>query len=131
MKKLNILLVLLPLLSFGQGKGIEFVKMPGWKQGLARAKAENKYIFVDCYATWCGPCKQMDDEVYTQSEVGGYFNTHFISVKVQVDKTPADDQDVRKWYRDAASLQSTYGIKALPTFLFFAPDGQPVHRSVA
>ncbi len=31
-----------------------------WKEVLAKAKAENKYIVVDCYTDWCGWCKVMD-----------------------------------------------------------------------
>ena len=44
-------------------KGIHFVNGLSWQEVLQKAKAENKYIFVDCYATWCGPCKAMDKEV--------------------------------------------------------------------
>jgi thiol:disulfide interchange protein len=44
-------------------KGINFENNLSWEQVKEKAKAENKYIFVDCYATWCGPCKAMDKEV--------------------------------------------------------------------
>ena len=46
-----------------QYKGIHFEQGLSWKDILAKAKAEHKYIFVDCYATWCGPCKYMDKNV--------------------------------------------------------------------
>jgi thiol:disulfide interchange protein len=44
-------------------KGIRFEHGLSWAQVKEKAKAENKYIFMDCYATWCGPCKAMDKNV--------------------------------------------------------------------
>jgi len=38
--------------------GIRFVQGLTWEKVVKRAKKENKYIFVDCYTTWCGPCKR-------------------------------------------------------------------------
>ena len=43
-------------------------------------------IFVDCYADWCGPCKQLASQVFTQKEVGDVFNSHFVNVQFNVEK---------------------------------------------
>src|SRR5882757_3769272 len=102
-------------------KGVHFEQGLSWDQVKAKAKSESKYIFVDCYATWCGPCKMMDEKVYTLKDVGDYFNKHFISVKVQLDKTDTDDSLVRKWYNEAVNIQKNYSVNAFPTFLFFSP----------
>src|SRR5688572_597879 len=87
-------------------KGIQWVNDLNWQQVVAKAKSENKFIFVDCYATWCGPCKLMDKDVYPQKVVGDFANSRFISVKVQMDKTDKDVVKVREWYNDAATLSS-------------------------
>lgn len=108
--------------------GINFVRGLSWNQVLQKAKAVHKYIFVDCYATWCGPCKLMDAEVYPDPQVGAYMNDKFICVKVQIDRTKADSQEIRDWYQTAKMFYETYHIFALPTFLYFSPDGQPLHR---
>ena len=50
--------------------GIKWVTGLSWEQVLTKAKTENKFIFVDCYATWCGPCKVMDKDVYPNDTVG-------------------------------------------------------------
>ena len=50
-------------------------------QSLAKAKSENKLVFVDCMTSWCGPCKQMDKYVFTQDSVADFFNATFINVK--------------------------------------------------
>jgi thioredoxin-related protein len=109
-------------------KGIQWSTRISWKDILKKAKKENKFIFVDVFTTWCGPCKLMDKEVYTTPKVGEFFNQKFISVKVQMDKTKKDDEDVKKWYSDADALSKKYGIAAFPSFLFFSPNGNLVYR---
>jgi uncharacterized protein YyaL (SSP411 family) len=44
-----------------------------------KAKKENKLIFMDCYTSWCGPCKMMARETFTNDTVAKYFNEHFIN----------------------------------------------------
>ncbi|NSL87385.1 DUF255 domain-containing protein [Chitinophaga sp. Mgbs1] len=55
-----------------------------WQEVLNKAYTEGKYIFVDCYTTWCGPCKAMERNVYPSKEVGDYMNKRFISVKFRL-----------------------------------------------
>lgn len=129
--KLHLLLLLcLPLNLFAHidTGGIEFVKNKSWEEIKATAKRENKYIFIDCYATWCKPCKVMNDSVFTLPKVGDYFNKKFISVQFQMDVTRKDNEDIIKSYADARSINEKYKIKAYPTFLFFAPDGKLISR---
>jgi len=128
MKKLLTFLVLAPLVGLGQG--VHFESGLSWGQVLVKAKAENKYVFVDCYASWCGPCKAMDQRVYTNDTVGEAMNARFVSVKLQMDTSKKDDDAVKAWYADAHRLMTTYKISAFPSFLFFSPDGKIVHRGM-
>src|SRR5882724_7685125 len=96
---------------------------------MEKAKATQKYIFVDCYATWCGPCKTMDNKIYPLESIGEYFNDKFISLKVQMDTSRQDNDEVKNGYADAHDLKSQYQIGILPTFLFFSPEGKLVHRA--
>jgi len=117
--------------SFAQQKqGIQFVQATNWQQVLDSAKAQYKYIFVDCYATWCGPCKRMDAEVYTDVALGKFIDPQFISVKVQMDSSKQDDEHIRAWYQDAHRLMAENNVNAYPTFLFFSPGGKLVHKAV-
>ncbi len=72
--KLLCLFTCLFLLIFLQVKsqGITFEENLSWQQAKEKAKKENKYIFVDCYATRCGPCKQMEKEVYPSDKAGNF-----------------------------------------------------------
>ena len=128
MKQLFILFLSLPFVCLAQEKGIHFEHGNSWEEVLAKAKAENKYIFMDCFTTWCGPCRYMTNTVFPQEKVGDYFNANFINVKVQLDTTASDNEEIKKWYADANDIKVDYKIQAFPTFLFFAPDGRLVHR---
>lgn len=125
-KLLCLAIICIPAMLYAQG--IKFEEGLTWNQVLQKAKTENKYIFVDCYATWCGPCKYMDREVYSQQSVGNYFNDKFISVKIQMDTSKTDNDFVKRWYANANTIKKKYNVGAFPTYLFFSPDGNVVHR---
>ncbi|MCC6726025.1 MAG: thioredoxin family protein [Saprospiraceae bacterium] len=118
MKKYLILLAFSLILgsnSFAQG--IQF-SHGTWKELKAMAAKENKLIFMDAYAEWCGPCKKMAKDVFTQKEVGEYFNAKFINVKMDMEKG------------EGIGLSNEFGIQAYPTLLFINSDGKVVHRAV-
>lgn len=129
--------VLVPLLaviqynSYGNAPGkINFEQGLTWDQIKAKANIEKKYVFVDCFATWCLPCKKMDQDVYTNGEVADFINNHFISVKVQADTANSDGEDVRRWYGDAHRIIKDYEIKSFPSFLFLSPEGMLIHQGL-
>jgi thioredoxin-related protein len=131
-KFLCAIAVYLPLFVFCQNEipdsGIKWTEGLSWKEIQQKAKKQKKYIFVDCYATWCGPCKKMDREVYANDSVGSLLNAKFISVKVQMDSTKADNDFIRSWYKTAKEMGKTYRIAVYPTFLFFSPNGEVVYK---
>ena len=77
MRTLLIGLFGLMSLSIGAQDGIEFFKGT-WEEALAEAKAQDKIIFMDAYAVWCGPCKRMAATVFTDKKVGKFYNENFI-----------------------------------------------------
>ena len=119
MKRLVFLpLLLLAMLCQAQGEqGITFFK-GSFQEALAEAKKQNKTLFVDFYATWCGPCKRMAKEVFTLKEVGDYFNGRFISLQVDAEKP--ENKDIAKQYK----------VEAYPTVAFIAPDGKALGVNV-
>jgi len=106
---------------------IAFVKLADWKEVLELAKKENKGIFVDFYATWCGPCKYMDQYIYPDTVVGGVYNAKYVSVRLQCDTGRNDNAVVKDWYGDVSRLVKEYHIAAYPTLMYFSPDGAAVH----
>jgi len=117
------------LFSYSQNEGIRFEQGMTWQQILVKAKKENKYIFVDCYTTWCGPCKFMAKNIFPLKETGDAVNPHFISVGMQIDSTDQDSDTVKRAYPDARLISINYNIRAYPTFLYLNPEGKLVHRT--
>ncbi len=112
------------------GQGIRFENGLNWEGIKAKAKHENKYIFVDCFATWCGPCRKMDVEIFPLNRVGDFINNKFISLKMQMNSTKNDNEEVRHWYATTRDFIQEYNIIGFPTFLFFSPDGVIVHKGM-
>jgi len=85
---------------------------------LAKAKKENKLVFVDAYASWCGPCKLMVKNIFPLQTVGDFYNSHFINAKIDMEKG------------EGIGLAKKYNVKAFPTYLFINGDGEEVHRTL-
>jgi thioredoxin 1 len=60
------------------GDGIKFYDK-SWQEVLNQAKAQHKPIFLDISASWCGPCKMLKSETFTDKNVAGFFNTNFVN----------------------------------------------------
>jgi thiol-disulfide isomerase/thioredoxin len=112
------------------GTGIQFDSATSWTEVVNKARAENKYIFLDCYTTWCGPCRFMRDSIFTTKEVGDYMNSRFISVAVQMDRTGKDNIFTSGWYKDVDVIKENYSVNTYPTYLIFSPKGDAVHRII-
>lgn len=105
---LKIALICLPWIVTAQG--ISFFE-GNWKDALEVAKKQNKLVFVDAYAEWCGPCKMMARNVFPQPAVGEYFNKHFVSMKIDMEKG------------QGLEFRQKYPVSAFPTFFFLDPGG--------
>ncbi len=140
MKHLLLLVCLFPFALFAQKHtaktveknvtGVHFEHNLSWSDIQRKARAENKYIFMDCYTTWCGPCKYMSKNIFPQEAVGNAMNGDFICVKMQLDTSEADNAEVKKMYALAHAMARNYKVNVYPTFLFFNPNGELVHRAV-
>lgn len=122
---LCLMILILPLLSLSQisNKEINWTSGLSWEDVKQKAKEENKFIFIDAYATWCVPCKKMDKEVYTNDSVAAFFKDRFISVKLQMDSTAKDNNEIKRAYAFARKISSDYKVTGFPTLLFFSPEG--------
>ncbi|MCT4616088.1 MAG: thioredoxin domain-containing protein [Marinifilaceae bacterium] len=113
-----LFLVFCSVLSSAQDNQAIKFSHDSWSNILKQAKTQNKLIFVDCYTSWCGPCKMMARDVFTQNEVGQYFNSNFISVKLDMEKKPGVD------------LKKSLGVNAYPTLVFIDGNNIIVHKEV-
>lgn len=68
-----IVLVVVTVSAVAQNRNINFEQTKEWKKIVKKAKKEKKLIFVDCYTSWCGPCKMLARDVFTKDEVADFF----------------------------------------------------------
>lgn len=102
-----------PTRTSGQAPAIGINFFQGsWKEAVARAKQEKKCIFLDAYASWCGPCQTMDKEVYPNPAVAEYFNRRFVAIRVDMEKGEGPEL--------ARKFSSVDGY---PSLLFFTEEG--------
>lgn len=97
-------------------QGIQF-ESGSWADVKAKAKAQNKPIFVDAYAVWCGPCKWMSANSFTDASVGELYNSGFINYKFDMEKG------------EGPAFAQQQSIRAYPTLLFFSPDGELLKKA--
>jgi thioredoxin 1 len=86
----------------------------GYQQVLEEARATHKMIFVDAFATWCGPCKQLQKTTFKDARAAAYFNTHFINYTIDVEKG------------EGIELAKRWKIEGLPTLLMLDEHGNVV-----
>jgi thiol-disulfide isomerase/thioredoxin len=89
-----------------------------WSQVLAEAQRTGKPIYLDAYASWCGPCKMLKKDVFPREDVGAYFNANYISYSMDMEKG------------EGIELAKKYNVRAYPTHLYFDANGEIVHRAI-
>ncbi|MBK8192716.1 MAG: thioredoxin family protein [Lewinellaceae bacterium] len=120
MKITRILLTysfLLAACSALSAQGIEFFHGT-WAEAQEKARVEEKLIFVDAFASWCGPCKRMAASVFPQEKVGAYFNVNFINLKIDMEKP------------ENAEFAGKFPVSAYPTLMFIDATGKLVQKAV-
>lgn len=119
MKKISIILLLfLARLIPAQAEENMTFFNGSFIEALEKAKSQQKLLFIDCFTTWCGPCKKMSSQVFTNNEVYNYFNKNFICYALDMEKGEGID------------IAKKYSVKNYPTFLWLDGTGKQIHRSV-
>lgn len=117
MKTRFLILLLSAIANLSLAQGIEFFE-GSLEEALAKAKLEDKLIFVDAYTTWCGPCKAMSKNVFTDVNVGEFYNKSFINLKIDQEKGEGLD------------FAKKYNVRFYPTFVFINSEGEMAHKAV-
>lgn len=79
------------------------------------AVEQQKLVFIDLYATWCGPCRQME-KVFALPEVGEFFDRWFVAGRYDVDRPTG------------RTLLRRYGHGSIPLYLVFNTEGELLGR---
>lgn len=115
--KNSVLVLCLALCGLSiQAQGIDFFQGT-WEEALEQATAQDKLIFVDAYATWCGPCKRMAATVFPDERVGAFYNRNFINLKIDMEAP------------ENATFRNQYPVSAFPTLFYIDGTGKIVMQT--
>lgn len=92
------------------------IKWYSYNEGVATGKKDGKKIFLHFYADWCHFCTEMKKHTFTNKEVIGYLNQHFIPILVNSDKE-------RK-------ISGDYFVRGLPATFFLTEEGNKIQLPV-
>lgn len=83
-----------------------------------KASQEGKVLFIDCMANYCGACRMMEREVFTDPEVAEFFNKNFISYQLNMDEP------------EGKAFGKTCEVPAYPTLIFMDEKGEILFKEV-
>ena len=124
-KKTLIALVLCLLVGGAQGQ----VKWHTLDEASA-AKVGSRLYFVDFYTSWCGYCKKMDRETFTDATIAMLLNKYYYPVKFD-----AESQQIVNWHgrtyrpvNQGRNRQHEFarGLQGYPTYVLYRADGTPL-----
>lgn len=117
--KLKSLLIIALLLLSAKVFSNEITFTNGtYAEVLAKAKAENKVIMIDFYTDWCKWCVELDNKVYTNSDVADFANAKQINWKIDAEKGEGVD------------LAKKFNVSGYPTVIFVDTDGEEIDRII-
>ena len=99
---------------YAQNRSIEF-RDGTWQEITEQARKEKKMIFVDCYTSWCGPCKMLAKNIFTQDSVADFYNGNFVCFQIDMEKG------------EGPELAKRYSVAAFPTLLYIDAQGELKH----
>lgn len=122
--KTLLLIALFLLIPAALLAGESTIKWLPLDQAMIEAKKEKKLILIDFYAEWCGYCKKMKRETYTDKKVVERINSLFKAVSIDIEGkkefTLNGEKTSEREYSDSLNITST------PTAFFLKPNGEPV-----
>jgi thiol:disulfide interchange protein len=87
-----------------------------YEKALARAKKDKKVVMIAFYADWCGPCKRLDAETFSQEKVQHILENKTIAIKINIDT--------------GRELTAKFKVEVIPCLVFIDGDGKDVGRLV-
>ena len=130
----KIILAFLFVLIAGATTYAQEIKWMSMNEALKAQKKEPRKIFMDAYTTWCGPCKMLDKNTFSNKDVINYINKNYYPVKFNAEgneeisyqdrifTNPGFDPD-RKGRNTQHQFATAMKITGYPSLVFFDEKG--------
>lgn len=97
-------------------EGISFFN-GSFEAAKQQAKKEKKYIFLDVYASWCGPCKRLKSETFADPQVAAFYNEKFINLSIDAEEG------------EGSEIANMYGVDSYPSLFFIDTTGRVIFHT--
>jgi thioredoxin-related protein len=104
----------------------EVIQWHSYNDGVTLARNQNKKLLIDVYTDWCGWCKKMDSDVYTDQYIRTIIDSDFIAVKL--DAESSKNVTVGTDQLDEASFARAMGVTGYPTTVFLESGAGPITK---
>lgn len=91
-------------------------------EALSNAKEQNKLVIVDVYTDWCGWCKKMDKDTYSNDDIKDLIDDNFIYVKLNAEGSEKQVYNGKTY--TSADLSNLFQVEGFPTHVFLNSDGK-------
>jgi cytochrome c biogenesis protein CcmG/thiol:disulfide interchange protein DsbE len=116
-------------LAVERGQPAPDVRLAGLQGPVALAQARGKVVYLDFWASWCGPCKQSFPWMNEMQKKYGTRGLHVIAVNVDAKRDDAErflrdnPADFTVGFDPAGDTPRRYAVKGMPTSVLIGPDG--------
>src|SRR2546427_10585255 len=113
-----------PTTQGGADKTADKLEWLAFDAATAKAQDQHKHLIVDIYTTWCGWCRVMERETYSNPQVAAYLRENFVLAKVN-----GESSAKMKWRGEEATQRAVArarGGAAYTATYFPTPDAEPL-----
>jgi thioredoxin-related protein len=99
-----------------------------FNEGIKMASEKKKPVVMDFYADWCGWCRKMDAEVFSDREVAAKLRDNYICIRLHTDKNRDETITYKNHVLTKQEFTMMLGIQGLPTVVFMDREGSLITK---
>ena len=115
----------LSFVGIGTAQAQEQIQWMKFEEAIAANEKNPKMILVDVYTDWCGWCKKMDKETFTDPQVIAHFQKNFYAVKLNAEDTKRKFSFMGRTFTEA-EMAASMRVNSYPNFVVIEPGLQNI-----